>query len=323
VTSLFRIPPLLLPLCLFICGIAAAGSFGLFLPDYLLPAALLIPALPLFFRSRTYFIAAICLPLFVLGNVLIQPIVQEKPETRLSLEENSHKALMVEGIIVSRPAAREDGYRIVIRPEKIEAAATRDNKLKIDGLLLLRIGKGGDYFASGDRIRFQGKLKAPRNFGTAGEFDIERFYAFKGIAATSFVKSAADIITLSQGADLKFQRHFDRKAAEIGRFIMSRLPGTEGGILKALLIGDMADIPQQIKDQYSRTGVNHILSISGFHVGIIALALCQIWFVVSRIFPIVLLYCNFRRLALLVSLPLVIYYLFLSGAAPATAGPRL
>jgi len=319
VTSLFRIPPLLLPLCLFICGIAAAGSFGLFLPDYLLPAALLIPALPLFFRSRTYFIAAICLPLFVLGNVLIQPIVQEKPETRLSLEENSHKALMVEGIIVSRPAAREDGYRIVIRPEKIEAAATRDNKLKMDGLLLLRIGKGGDYFASGDRIRFQGKLKAPRNFGTAGEFDIERFYAFKGIAATSFVKSAADIITLSQGADLKFQRHFDRKAAEIGRFIMGRLPGTEGGILKALLIGDMADIPQQIKDQYSRTGVNHILSISGFHVGIIALALCQIWFVVSRIFPIVLLYCNFRRLALLFSFPLVIYYLFLSGAAPATA----
>jgi len=319
VTSLFRIPPLLLPLCLFICGIVAAGSFGLFLPDYLLPAALISAASAFFPRLRSLFIAALCLALFALGNVLIQPIVKDKPETRRFLEENSHQTLRVEGLIVNRPEAREGGYRILIRPEKIEATATRDNKLKMDGLLLLRIGTGGGYFASGDRISFQGKLKAPRNFGTAGEFDIERFYALRGVAATAFVKSDADIITLSQEAGLRFQRHFDRKAAEIGRFIMGRLPETEGGVLKALLIGDIANIPQQVKDQYSRTGVNHILSISGFHVGIIALALCQLWFVVSRFFPIVLLYCNFRRLALLFSLPLIIYYLFLSGAAPATA----
>ena len=318
-TPLFRIPPLLLPLCLFICGIAAAGSFGLFLPGYLLLPALFIPVPFLFFRSRILFIAAICLTLFAFGNLLIQPIVREKPETILLLEKTAKKSVWVEGIIVKRPEAREEGYRIIIRPERIEADAMPEMPLKVTGLLLLRIGKGGDSFASGDRIRFQGKLKAPRNFGTAGEFDIERFYALKGIAATAFVKSDADILTVNQGVESRFQRHFDNRAAAIGRFIMSRLPGVEGGVLKALLIGDMADIPQQTRDQYSRTGVNHILSISGFHVGIIALALFQFWFALSRLFPVVLLYCNFRRFALLLSLPLVIYYLFLSGAAPATA----
>jgi len=319
VTSLFRIPPLLLPLCLFISGIAAAGSFGLFLPDYLLPLSLLLPVLSIFFRSRITFIAAAVLALFAFGNLLMQPVVQDKPQTRLFLEANSQKILLIEGVIVKRPEAREGGCRVVIRPEYIQDTTIEGNRLKIDGLLHLRIGMGGNSFASGDRIRFQGKLKAPRNFGTAGEFDIERFYMLKGIAATSFVKSDTDITTLKQEAGFRYQRHFDRKASEIGRFVTARLPGTEGGVLKALLIGDMADIPQQIKDQYSRTGVNHILSISGFHIGIIALALCQIWFAVSRFFPIVLLYCNFRRFALLLSIPLVLYYMFLSGAAPATA----
>lgn len=317
-TSLVRIPPLLLPLCLFVCGIAAAGSYGLFLPDYLLPLALFIPVPTLFSRSRTLCTAAFSLTLLVLGNTLIQPVVKKSPGTERLLELYSQETLRVEGIIVKRPEAREEGYRIVIRPERI-VDPMQGSVFTLDGLLLLRIAQGGDSFASGDRIRFKGKLKAPRNFGTVGEFDIERFYALKGIVATSFVKSAAEIITVNAEEAFRFQRHFDSRAATIGRFITARLPGVEGGVLKALLIGDLAGIPQELRDQYSRTGVNHILSISGFHVGIIALALFHFWFTLSRIFPAVLLYCNFRRFALLISMPLVIYYLFLSGAAPATA----
>jgi competence protein ComEC len=317
--SLLRLPPLLPPLCLFICGIAAAGSFGLFLPGFLLPVSLLLPLPFLFIRSPIPFITAICLTLFAIGNFLIQPALQGRPQEKLLLEQNQSRAMIIEGVIVNRPEARDGGYRVAIRPEHIETAASKGDMLEIKGLLLVRIGKGGGSFATGDRIRFQGKLKPPRNFGTAGEFDVERFYALKGVIATSFVKSDSDILLVRQGVESRFQRHFDVTAAEIGRFIMSRLPGIEGGIMKALLIGDMSDIPQQIKDQYSRTGVNHILSISGFHVGIIALALFQVWFAISRLFPAVLLYLNFKRFALLLSIPLVIYYMFLSGAAPATA----
>ncbi len=262
---------------------------------------------------------SLCLTLFVAGNLLIQPILEKNPETTLFLETNVSRDLLVEGVIVKRPDARESGYRIIIRPEQIAPADMPGNNTKITGLLLLRLGTGGEHFASGDRIRFKGKLSQPRNLGTPGEFNIERFYKLKDVVATSFVKSAADVLVVEKGAESRFQGHFDVTAAKVGRFISSRLPGAEGGIMKALLIGDMSDIPQQLKDQYSRTGVNHILSISGFHIGIIALALIQIWFAISRLFPALLLYLNFRRCALLLSIPLVVYYMFLAGAAPATA----
>lgn len=319
VASPLRIPPLLLPLCLFISGIAAAGSFGLFLPQGLLPLSLFLILPLLFIRSRTLCTASLCLALFVVGNLLIQPILLKNHETTYFLMDNLSRSLLVEGTIVKRPEAREGGYRITLRPEQISAVTPQGKKLTPAGLLLLRIGAGGDSFASGDRIRFQGKLRIPTNFGTAGEFDIERFYKLSGVVAASFVKSDADILIVGRAEGFRLQRHFDRTAAEIGRFIMNRLPGTEGGIIKALLIGDMADISQQLRDQYSRTGVNHILSISGFHIGIIALALLQLWYAISRIFPVLLLYMNFRRFALLLSIPLVIYYMFLAGAAPATA----
>jgi len=126
---------------------------------------------------------------------------------------------LVEGIIAKRPEAREGGYRISLRPEQIAAVTSPDKTFKPEGLLLLRIGAGGDSLASGDRIRFKGKLRPPANFGTAGEFDIERFYKLSGVVATSFVKSDADILVVGQAAGLRLQRHFDRTAAEIGRFI--------------------------------------------------------------------------------------------------------
>lgn len=318
-TSLLRLPPLLLPLCLFICGMAAAGSFGLFLPDYLLPLSLLLSVPLLFNRSPIPFFASLCLILLVTGNLLITPLLQQNPQELLTAEQYVNRPLIAEGIIVKRPEARDGGCRILLKPEHILTAGQQGEHLRIDGLLLLRVGESSNNFFSGDRIRFQGKLKAPRNFGIAGEFDAERHYRLKGIVATSFVKSDADILLVRQGVELRFQRHFDKTAAEIGRFIIGQLPGVEGGVIKALLIGDVSDIPQQIKDAYSRTGVNHILSISGFHVGIIALVLFQIWFAVSRIFPVTLLYLNFRRFALAASIPLIIYYMFLSGAAPATA----
>lgn len=121
----------------------------------------------------------------------------------------------------------------------------------------------------------------------------------------------------THGSPLK--SYFDKMAMSIGEFIASRVPGTDGTIIKALLIGDSGDIPRELQDAYSRTGVNHILSISGFHVGIISLALFQFWFALSRLTPALLIYLNFRRVAFALSLPLVLYYLYLSGAAPATS----
>jgi competence protein ComEC len=288
-------------------------------PGYLLPLLLLLAILLHLPPLHLPVIISLC-PLFFLGgNLLLAPLLPANhPETAI-LDAHIGKAMNIEGTIVKRPEAKAEGSRLLLEIEHLHLETVDSGELPVKGLLLLRIGSGRTTLMTGDRVSFTGKLRPPLNYGIPGEFNAERYYALKHIIATSFVKSDAELVVLGQTDRLRLQRHLDKTAAAVGSFIMTRLPGVEGGIIKALLIGDVADIPQPLKDAYSRTGVNHILSISGFHVGIIALALFQLWHAIARLFPSLLLYLNFKRVAFGLSLPLIIYYMLLSGAAPATA----
>ncbi len=317
--AVLRLPPLLLPFCFLSLGIAAAVGLGIFLPAPLKFCLLLLPVPFVFFKSGNFLSLGLSPLLLIAGNLMIQQVLIGDPQQRSALEQQINILYTAEGTVAQRPEFKDGGYRLLVRADSVKPLESDKAPVHLNGMLLLRVGSSSRALYSGDRVRFTGKLRPPRNLGTPGEFDTERFYALKGIVATSFVKSDADIVLLPGTNGSGFQRHFDTMARRIGDFIMKTLPGTEGGIMKALLIGDISDIPQEMKDSYSRTGVNHILSISGFHVGIVTIALFQLCLIISRIFPTLLLYLNFRRFACIATLPIVLYYMFLSGAAPATS----
>ena len=43
------------------------------------------------------------------------------------------------------------------------------------------------------------------------------------------------------------------------------------GIMKALILGEREEIPEEVKEEFIVAGVAHIIAISGLHMGIIAL----------------------------------------------------
>ena len=63
-----------------------------------------------------------------------------------------------------------------------------------------------------------------------------------------------------------------RARAAAGRRI-DRIFGTDAPMARALVIADMSAIPADQRDRYARAGLVHMLSVSGLHVGIVALAL--------------------------------------------------
>lgn len=77
------------------------------------------------------------------------------------------------------------------------------------------------------------------------------------------------------------------------------LPETESSILKAMILGDKSYLDDDVIDAYRTSGIYHILSISGLHIGILAIFLTKIFKLISRrfgyIFVIVVLifYCTF------------------------------
>ncbi len=54
---------------------------------------------------------------------------------------------------------------------------------------------------------------------------------------------------------------------------IDRIFGTDAPMVRALVIADMSAIPVEARDRYARAGLVHMLSVSGLHVGIVALAL--------------------------------------------------
>lgn len=54
---------------------------------------------------------------------------------------------------------------------------------------------------------------------------------------------------------------------------IDRIFGADAPVVRALVIGDMSLIPAEQRDRFARAGLVHMLSVSGLHVAIIALAL--------------------------------------------------
>ena len=69
-------------------------------------------------------------------------------------------------------------------------------------------------------------------------------------------------------ADAPLPRLRARAAARIDRVF-----GEDAPMVRALVVADMSGIPPEQRDRYADAGLVHMLSVSGLHVGIIALAL--------------------------------------------------
>lgn len=307
--------PLLFPLAAMISGLSVAALTRCFVPAAVLLPLLVLAFCTVFVGNRALFLIATFLLIFCAANLSIHPqLVPEFAPDHIA-RTGTDVPVVVEGVIDSRPEATERGCRFTMQVEKICERADWRN---VTGRLLLSIGEGPADLLTGDRVRFSTRIKRPRNYGIPGEFDAERYLALRNIFATGFVRKSDELIFIGASGEFRWQRRVDLIARHLGDFIACHVPGVEGTILRALLLGEIGVVPRWVKDAYSRTGVNHILSISGFHVGIIAVFIFQLLLLAAGRSEFLLLHLNLRRFILVLTLPVLVFYLFLSGAAPAT-----
>lgn len=307
--------PLALPLFSMIAGISSACFREISFPLYSLPLFLAATSIAAVFAGRVVFQWALAICFFVWGNLSTQPYLKPVFPPDSIVRHAGGEPLAIEGIIDGRPEWRETGGRLLVRSSRIFRGET---SLRISGGILLYVGEGRSELLAGDLVRFPARIRRPRNFGVPGEFDYERYLALRDIHATAFVASVDDVILIREGAASPLRRHVDRIALDLGKRIGAIVPGEEGAVIRALIIGESGSIPEGVRELFTRTGVSHILSISGFHVGVIAFFLFHLAFAVARRSRFLLLHLCLRRLILLLTIPVIIFYLVLSGAAPAT-----
>lgn len=134
------------------------------------------------------------------------------------------------------------------------------------GLYAIYTGKGS--FKVGDRVVLSGELLPLEGNKVPGGYNEKLYLQTKGIDYKIYPDKMVKVGE-SKGCLVPFQRLKER----VFNVFDTVLPQKESGIVKAMVTGERDDIHQETWDLYRKSGINHILCVSGLHVSLFALFL--------------------------------------------------
>src|SRR5262249_17643527 len=120
----------------------------------------------------------------------------------------------------------------------------------------------------GERWTFMVRLRRPHGTLNPGGFDLEAWMLERDLRATGYVREQLGRVTSmvwQPGYAVDRARHFLREK------LQERLREQRyGGVLIALVLGDQRAIGEDDWLLFNRTGISHLVSISGLHITMIA-----------------------------------------------------
>jgi competence protein ComEC len=121
----------------------------------------------------------------------------------------------------------------------------------------------------GERWLFTVRLRRPHGHVNPYGFDYEAWLLERGIGATGYVRSRGERKRL--GARDNLLDYLERAREAVRERFKTELGATPAaGILTALAVGDQRAISAEEWRLFNRTGVTHLMSISGLHVTLVS-----------------------------------------------------
>ena len=198
---------------------------------------------------------AILAPVFAAGGVAIAMLHAATPDPLADLAAMEPGEVVFVGRIASPPESSSFGYMADFRVER----------LWYEDREVLR-GGGVEVFAGdlsvgvGDRVIVEGEISRPQ-IGEDG-FDYGRYLATKRISALVEATSVRPVGE-ERGWIGKVHRRTD---VALGYGLRPR----EAAVVRGMVLGDRSLMPEALEKSFQRSGITHVLAISGQHVVILA-----------------------------------------------------
>jgi len=220
--------------------------------------------------------------LFLIG-ISVRYFFAINAEDNLKNLRDKEEAFEVTGIIVHEPDPRDNHIKYVVRVhgEKI----------------LVSLPFYPKYFYQ-DKIKITGKFLTPPEFE---DFSYKDYLLKNGIRTISYYP---EVLLLERkswtfyGTILKIKEKLKKVSQEI-------LPYPESELFSGMFLGTAGTIPQDVKDNFSRSGLSHIVAISGMNITIIVGVLAA-----------VLARTKFRRWSFYLISTFLFLYIVLVGMPP-------
>lgn len=243
-------------------GILVAGCFARLPPlDFLW---LLIPfflAAAIYRHRLLVLMLAFCLGLTwgvvygyrVLDNILAEELVGQD--------------LLVRGRIVDIPVADSRRQRFILAVAEMTASAGEKQLANFPARIQISWYDSPQPVLAGEEWQFLVRLKQPRGSVNPGGFDYQAWLLRRDIGAQGYVGNgpANQLQSPPRSYDVNYWRYSLRE------WLLAKSDSAQRSILVALLIGDRSAVEQNQWQVLLQTGTNHLIAISGLHVGFVAL----------------------------------------------------
>jgi competence protein ComEC len=221
---------------------------------------------------------AACAVAALLGFDYAAWIARERLADELSFADEGRDVQVV-GIVAALPTRIERGERFVFEVEQVETP-----EVHVPRLIALAWYQSPDGVHPAQRWRMTVKLRRPHGTFNPAGFDSELWMLEQGVRATGYVRDGPGHPSPVRLRELvwRFNPVIDRARDRLRERLQQLLQGRRyGGVIVALVMGDQGLIAQTDWTLFNRTGISHLVSISGLHItmiaGLVAVAAGGLW----------------------------------------------
>ena len=234
-------------------------------------------------------------------------------------KEWEQKSINVVGVIATLPEITEKGERFQFDVEKnLTQGAKVPKHISLNFYGESNTLSTVNHFHAGERWQFSVKLKRPHTTYNPHGYDFEGWALENNIRAMGSISNKSGYKKLNNfvwrpGYLVELWRE------KVGNHITQILANKPyAGVIRALVVGDDSQITQAQWSVYLRTGVNHLMSISGLHITMLAGLAFAIAAFIWRRMPFLVLCMPTRKAATIIGLFVAVLYALLAGMSVPT-----
>ena len=191
--------------------------------------------------------------------------------SRSSLDQFVDMEVRVTGKLLGQAQEKEDVSHYIVKVDRLRQG---DITYRVLGKIRVSVYydeiRNPMAYRPGSIVELEGTLKLARQARNPGVFDYRAYLARRGIHQIMTI-GPDDMSLVKKASPLEPNNMLSRLASLGATGLDAAVGGQEGDLLKAMVLGQRWLIEPNTSDSFSRTGLAHILAISGLHVGYIVL----------------------------------------------------
>nr|MCH9753515.1 ComEC family competence protein [Alphaproteobacteria bacterium] len=225
----------------------------------------------------------------------------------------SLKRVRIEGVI-DKLFPLEVGNRVVIKDTKIKANG--DTKFTHPKIVQITVRTNSNDMVVGNHISMYADIHPISKTLFPNKYDFSRHSYFNGIDANGFAVSKVKIINSMNKKSISNKLETLRN--NIYHSLIKELGSREGKVAAALMIGEQRSVHNTILEDMRKSGLSHILSVSGMHLSLVSI-ICffSVRMILSNFVRFTQKY-DIKKIAAIISLLSTLFYLLISGMQIAT-----